>query len=233
MVRRLTTQEFTAKADKVHGGKYLYDKTVYKTKRSKIVVTCKKHGDWEVLASTHLGGFGCMKCANEAKRGKTSQKQSVFSLAREKAKTNGQMFYLGFPCKKCSNKNRYVSNNNCFDCAIEDRKKSNAKASAINAERLKKANIYFDDACIQEKIKDVYVSAREMSKTFNSQLHVDHIIPLKGKQVCGLHVPWNLRVTSAKFNLSKSSNVEETLPMMSSWENVMVHSSALPWNLRG
>lgn len=58
----------------------------------------------------------------------------------------------------------------------------------------------------KQQIKSFYDHAADCYAVSGQKYHVDHIVPIKGKNVCGLNVPWNLQVLPSDLNEKKSNS---------------------------
>jgi 5-methylcytosine-specific restriction endonuclease McrA len=58
------------------------------------------------------------------------------------------------------------------------------------------------------QVREMYITAQRLTKMTGERYAVDHIIPLRSTFVCGLHVPWNLRVITQEENLRKSNKLD-------------------------
>jgi hypothetical protein len=93
-------------------------------------------------------------------------------------------------CKYCTNKYQkvfYIENKYLFNAR-------NAKRRAI---KLKATPNWAD-----------LVAIKEIYRTCPEGYHVDHIVPLQGKLVCGLHCEFNLQYLSATENRCKANKFE-------------------------
>ena len=97
------------------------------------------------------------------------------------------------------------------------------KYAAANPEKvrawdaIKRANRYqrapkWLSALQKQEIENFYWLAKDLEIVTGEHYQVDHIVPLNGKTVSGLHVPWNLQVLPADVNLRKSNKFEGAPP---------------------
>ncbi|CAL9960608.1 hypothetical protein VPHD69_0053 [Vibrio phage D69] len=77
------------------------------------------------------------------------------------------------------------------------------------AAKLKRTPEWLSEDQVDE-MRDFYTAAEMFKQYTGETYHVDHIIPLQGESVSGLHVPWNLQILPAKENLMKSNRLEES-----------------------
>lgn len=77
----------------------------------------------------------------------------------------------------------------------------NAKTARRRAKRLKAQPAWLTPLHI-DQMTAIYLEAKKIHLA-----EVDHIIPLQGKNVSGLNVPWNLRITHRSENRQKSNSL--------------------------
>ena len=58
---------FVNKAKSFHNNIFNYDKVVYVNSNSKVIITCKEHGDFAQVPQDHLRGNGCVECNGRKK----------------------------------------------------------------------------------------------------------------------------------------------------------------------
>lgn len=180
-------------------------------------------------------------------------------LIRQQALEAGERFYQGVPCCHGHDGLRYTKNKACYHCAKIQRAKWHLENSEYHNElnkrwkennlekyreqgkkrcraryaKVKKARIFLGDSRVMDMIKAVYNAKQHMEESLGVRMHVDHIIPLQGENVCGLHVPWNLQITSVAYNSSKQNKrLDDEVIYQNIGGTVIVHESALPWNVR-
>lgn len=91
-----------------------------------------------------------------------------------------------------------------------------AKRRAAEINRSLRNQEELTNFCVLEAARQ----AKDMEDIFGIPFHVDHMIPLQGDSVSGLHVCYNLQVIPASLNVSKGNSLKYTEPL--EWLGVMV-----------
>lgn len=146
-------------------------------------------------------------------------------VTRDEAILRGdKFFFLGSACKNGHVDKRFVSNYSCYMCSktryyatLKTEKYKDARSRQSKREYAKNRNRYYLNNAKrrgrEKRATPTWLTDNHISIMLNfykgrpEGFHVDHIVPLCGKNVCGLNVPWNLQYLPKHDNLSKGNQL--------------------------
>ena len=163
-------------------------------------------------------GFGniCKPCANARKRELSTQPHILARKAEYVKRNREKILQLG---KEYREKNKDILREKRRAKADHKREvdraygqanpdKIAAKSARRRAYRLKATPFWANKA----EIDKFYFLAKVEEEKTGEKYHVDHIVPLKSKFVCGLHCEFNLQILPGSENCSKSNLVWPDMP---------------------
>lgn len=168
---------------------------------------CNQEKPFEAFyaSSTHKSGYAswCKECESERNRLK-SQKYRDSRLAKAKQWRDENKDKQAVAIRAWREQNPEKLKAIYKDWAQRNKDKVNAKWMQREA---RKKNRTPEWLTVDEHwmIEQAYDIAAKRKDEFGFDWHVDHIVPLQGKTVSGLHVPWNLQVIPALANRQKSN----------------------------
>lgn len=136
-----------------------------------------------------------------------SNRESVSSYRKEWAKKNSDVV------RRIKLKHYEANKAKVIARSAEWCKKNRGVMNAALAKRRAKQKLATPAWANQFFIDEVYRLAGLRTKLTGYTWHVDHIVPIKSKTVCGLHVEHNLRVVPAVVNQSKSNRYWPDMPV--------------------
>ena len=156
--------------------------------------------------------FTGLPCVNDHVAERQTTNGACVVCCKEKADANRDKRRLAV--QKSTERNKLKNADRRSKSYAEYKKRHAGKVNAQNALRAKKKLcrtprwLTADDLWIIEQAYDL---AKQRTELFGFSWHVDHVIPLQGKKVSGLHVPTNLQVIPAVENLRKLNKYEVSL----------------------
>lgn len=144
----------------------------------------------EVMASPEKFTFAECSCCKGRKPADNFDRTTLVRSARKG--TSGW-------CKQCQRRNR---KNNIKRKAAKGKRKFVEMLAQMGSKRIKRVTPPWSDL---KAIAAVYAERDRLTEKTGVPHHVDHIIPIKGERVTGLHVAANLRVIPATENIRKNN----------------------------
>jgi 5-methylcytosine-specific restriction endonuclease McrA len=173
--------------------------------------------------SSHKDGLypSCKACKSDKNNAyKRDNKQKVLAEVRQwkeqnkdKVKTMNSEWYLAnkelvsVKHRSYYSRNKTAILNQTKEYEKANPAKINAKIAKRRAAKLQATPLWLT----KEHLKSIelyYLVAKWIEFILDEKIEVDHVVPLQGKNISGLHVPWNIQLLTKTVNRQKGNNYE-------------------------
>jgi hypothetical protein len=206
------------------GKKTIKEKYKITLKYMKICPKCKENKELDKFSkskrrsdSLQLHCKSCHKSYRTINKEKIAHKKALYATKNKEEIAKYMIIYHSINYVKNKKKildkiNNYKKKNKEKVATIkrEWRKANPGKYASYCAKRRSARFLASPAWLTKEQIKEIesfYAKASQLTKDIGIQYHVDHICPLQGEHISGLHVPWNLQIITATENMSKSNKL--------------------------
>lgn len=146
-------------------------------------------------------GKQCKQCSNLWQQ---INKERITTIKKVYDSVNRTRFSARQKAKRNERREQYLQSMKDYRSKPENK----AKRTSWQIKREKSKIMRVPKWLTTEQLKAIelfYIKASRMSTETNIRFDVDHIVPLQGKNVSGLHVPWNLQILSHSDNMTKGN----------------------------
>ena len=173
------------------------------------------------LAHRLVNDKRCQKCRKEGLEVKTTKKPKkkkgprckmcnkerkvvgdLCNVCDTMLKTRSGKEHFCWTCKKFKSKGKFTNKNQCNSCYNKEYLRKNPNIRRYNSGKRRATKVNATPKWLTP-IDELII--KHIYETCPKDYHVDHIVPLNSKFVCGLHVPWNLRQVHKTINHKKSN----------------------------
>jgi hypothetical protein len=145
----------------------------------------------------------CKECAKEANAKRyVENKDHILEVCKRWAEANPEKRKIISRSYKARNRKKAYESTR--DWLLRHPEKLRGYQAKRRAQKIQAAPPWLTKDQL-DAMSDLYKTSKVMEEKFGLKYHVDHIVPLNGEDICGLHVPWNLQVLEAGLNISKSN----------------------------
>jgi hypothetical protein len=137
---------------------------------------------------------------NENWKKKNPEKVKAYKAAWQSA--NPEKMKAAIAIWQKANPNRVKANSSAYSKANPE--KRNAFQAKRRAAKLQRTPGWLTKEHFKQ-IEQFYIEAKKLTLLKKESFEVDHIVPLQGKNVSGLHVPWNLQILTHQKHKHKGN----------------------------